>query len=331
VVAIDVRDPTKPSITSRVTVAAEPLSPDVLNGKRLFFRSRAPVHSESNYVACASCHADGGAQDGQVWDLTQGGEGLRNTIDLRGRAGMGDGFVHWSANFDEIQDFENPIVKLFGGTGLAADGMPPNPPLGAPNAGRSQDLDDLAAYVTSLAYTPRSPLRADDGTMSEAALRGEALFLDPARRCVECHALPRYTISSLDKLQLFDTGTLGPGTGMRLGGPLTGIDVPTLIGLWDGAPYFHDGSAPTLRDVFRGRDGVLEAQLTADLDDAQLGDLMAYLMSLDAVEPAPPPPMQVEPPAGCGCHTSDPRSTFAMLAVVLVVLSRHRRTKGETS
>lgn len=331
--AIDVRTPTNPRITSRVSTSAEPLPPDLANGKRLFYRSREPVHSKANYVACASCHADGGGNDGQVWDLTQGGEGLRNTIDLRGRAGMGQGLVHWSANFDEIQDFENPIVSLFGGTGLAADGAPPNSPLGAPNAGRSQDLDDLAAYVASLAYTPRSPERDVEGNATEAAVRGQQLFEDPALRCVECHAPPQYTISGLDMPMLIDVGTLGPGSGKRLDGPLTGIDPPTLIGLWNSAPYYHDGSAPILRDVFRGRPGTLEATLTAGLDDSQLSDLIAYLVSLDAVEPEPEPPLpEPMPGAGCGCRTNRPhRGSWAPLLAILVVLRRRSHRTGGTS
>ncbi len=319
VVAVEVRNPTAPRVTSRVTVTDEPLAADVLNGKRLFYRSREPIHSKSNYVACASCHPDGGAHDGRVWDFTQDGEGLRNTIDLRARAGLAHGRLHWSANFDEIQDFENPIVKLFGGTGLAADGAEPNPPLGPPNAGRSPDLDDLAAYVTSLAFTPRSPFRAPDGSLGEAAVRGEALFHDPALRCVECHAPPTFTTSVLDAQALVDTGTLIASSGNRLGGPLTGLDVPTLIGLWDGAPYLHDGSAPTLRDVFRGRSGTLEAQLTAILDDGQLEDLIAYLRSLDAPEPAFTPESSPEP-AGCGCRAADPGS--ALLALLLLLIQR---------
>lgn len=328
VLAVDVRVPQMPRITSRVTASVEPLPPDLANGKRLFFRSRAPMHSEANYVACASCHADGGGNDGQVWDFTQGGEGLRNTTDLRGRAGMGQGLVHWSANFDEIQDFENPIIQLFGGTGLAQDGARPNPPLGAPNAGRSQDLDDLAAYVTSLAYTPRSPERDADGNLGEAAQRGKELFERPELRCTECHASPQFTISALDRPLLFDVGTLGPGAGSRLGGPLAGIDVPTLIGLWNGAPYYHDGSAPTLRGVFRGRAGTLEAQLTAQLDDAQLADLMAYLRSLDATEPEPPPPVP-EAEVGCGCRSTSPLSGQLLpLFAVLLVLTRRSIRRG---
>ncbi len=334
VLAIDVRTPATARITSRVVASAEPLSAELANGKRLFYRSREPVHSEANYVACASCHADGGGNDGQVWDFTQDGEGVRNTTDLRGRAGMAQGHVHWSGNFDEIQDFENPIVKLFGGTGLANDGAPPNPPLGAPNAGRSQDLDDLAAYVTSLAYTSSSPVRDVDGNLGEAAVRGKVLFDDPALRCVECHAPPQFTTSRLDAPMLVDVGTLGPASGMRLGGALGGIDVPTLIGLWNGAPYYHDGSALKLRDVFIGRSGTLEAQLTATLDDAQLSDLIAYISSIDAPEPDldPDPSPDTMSPAGCGCNTSKPLpGSAAPLLALFFALRRRRRSTGGLS
>lgn len=326
VLAIDVRTPAAPTIISRVTASAEPLSPELANGKRLFFRSREPVHSEANYVACASCHADGGGNDGQIWDFTQGGEGLRNTIDLRGRAGMGQGLVHWSGNFDEIQDFENPIIALFGGTGLANDGAPPNPPLGAPNAGRSRDLDDLAAYVTSLAYTARSPSRALDGSLGDAAGRGQLLFEDPTLRCIECHAPPHFTISGVTPT-LIDVGTLGPGSGMRLGGPLTGIDVPTLMGLWNSAPYYHDGSAPTLRDVFRGRPDTLEAKLTAGLSEDELSDLIAYLDAIDSVEPEPqPPPPDPMSDAGCSCQSSHPLRGSMFPAIAILFILRRRRS-----
>ena len=85
-------------------------------------------------MSCASCHNDGG-HDGRIWDLTGMGEGLRNTVSLTRPRRQAHGFLHWSANFDEVQDFEGQIRTLAGGTGLMTDA--------AFNAGtRSQPLGD---------------------------------------------------------------------------------------------------------------------------------------------------------------------------------------------
>jgi hypothetical protein len=251
--------------------SGESLPPNVLLGKRLFyFAGNAPdgqnAMSFEGYISCASCHIDG-SHDGRSWDFTQRGEGFRNTTDLRGRSGMLHGNVHWSANFDEIEDFILDIVGEFGGRGFLPPGETPNPPLGAPNHGRSAELDALADYVTSLGETtlPRSPWREANGAMSAEAVAGAAVFAGLG--CGNCHQPGRdYTDSTLGTATLHDVGTLRDSSGGRLGATLTGIDTPTLLGVWDTAPYFHDGSAETLEDVFRvagGRiyeaeDGILE-------------------------------------------------------------------------
>src|SRR6185436_8051788 len=124
------------------------LAANVLIGKQFFYDARDPRLARDRYMSCASCHNDGG-HDGRVWDLTGQGEGLRNTINLRGRAGMGHGFLHWSNNFDEVQDFEGQIRSLAGGSGLMADADfaagTRSQPLGTKKAGVSADLDALAA------------------------------------------------------------------------------------------------------------------------------------------------------------------------------------------
>jgi len=75
------------------------LHAEVLAGKRIFYHASDPRMSAEGYISCATCHLDG-AHDGRTWDFTNRGEGFRNTTDLRGRAGMWHGNVHWSANFD---------------------------------------------------------------------------------------------------------------------------------------------------------------------------------------------------------------------------------------
>ena len=152
------------------TTVTEKLSAQVLTGKRLFYDAKDNRLALQEYLSCATCHHDG-AQDGRVWDFTGYGEGLRNTISLRGHGGTRQGPLHWSGNFDEVQDFENQIRNFAGGTGLISGGTP-HPPLGSLNAERSPDLDALAAYVTSLTSATPSPIagRASRATWATTAV-----------------------------------------------------------------------------------------------------------------------------------------------------------------
>ncbi len=249
---------------SAASVAEEPLTPTVLLGKKLFYRSGDVRISKDGYLACASCHPDG-EHDGLTWDFTSRGEGLRNTTSLLGRGGTDMGYLHWSANFDEVQDFENDIRNQFGGTGLLtdADWAETSDTLGSAKAGRSADLDALAAYVTSLAQTPVSP--------HPASPSGEAAFL--AAGCADCHPAPAYTDSDLSELRLHDVGTLTDASGGRLGGELTGIDTPTLLGVFSTGPWLHDGSALTVEDAIR-------AHRTLTLTEVELDEITAFVLGL---------------------------------------------------
>ncbi len=232
-------------------VAAEKLAASVLAGKRLFYDAADPRMSGEGYMGCATCHIDGG-HDGRTWDFTGRGEGLRNTPPLHGRAGLGHGLVHWSANFDEIQDFEHDIRAQFGGQGFMtdADFALASTPLGAPKTGRSIALDQLAAYLSTLdlASMPRSPWRGADGGLTAAGVRGSARFA--ALGCAGCHAGVAGVANTGLVPDLRNIGTLGTRSGSRLGSALIGIDVPTLHGLWRTAPYLHNGEAATLEGVF---------------------------------------------------------------------------------
>lgn len=258
------------------TVASEALAANVLLGKQHFYDAQDTRLALQGYISCASCHNDG-AQDGRVWDLTGFGEGLRNTIDLRGRAGTGHGPLHWSANFDEIQDFEGQIRNLAGGGGLISEGNP-HPSLGMPNAGRSADLDALAAYVASLATFDESPQRNTDGSLSSNASAGKALFA--SNNCASCHGGEAFTDSSPGTLH--DIGTIKPTSGNRLGGLLDGLDTPTLRGVASGAPYLHDGSAETIEAAITAHDS------SSFLTPAEIIQIASYLREIDGSEPAPP-------------------------------------------
>ncbi len=255
------------------TVSNELLSDNVLLGKQVFYNADDPKMSRESYISCASCHVDGG-HDGRTWDFTERGEGLRNTITLEGRKGMGHGNVHWTANFDEIQDFENDIRNGFGGTGFLSDEdfSHTSNPLGNPKGGLSTELDALAAYVTSLADVAKSPVKNADGSLSVSAIAGLELFnsLD----CSSCHAGTNFVDEQRHVLP-----TLTDGSGLGVGQPIdqVGIETPTLLGLWNTAPYFHHGKAATLHDVLL-QQGHGNGQ---GLTEEQANNLVDYLKSLD--------------------------------------------------
>jgi DNA-binding beta-propeller fold protein YncE len=266
-----------PALATLSAVGTEKLAANVLLGKQLFYDARDPRLARDRYMSCASCHSDGG-HDGRTWDMTGFGEGLRNTSALRGRGGMGHGALHWSNNFDEVQDFEGQIRNLAGGTGLMTDADftagTRSQPLGTKKAGVSADLDALAAYLGSLGTFATAPARPGAATLSANAMAGKAVFT--TLNCASCHSGAAFSGSGANTL--VDIGTLKPSSGSRLGGPLAGIDVPTLRDVWATAPYLHDGSAPTLDAAVRAHRGIT-------VSDTDLASLTAYLREIGSDEP----------------------------------------------
>jgi large repetitive protein len=263
-----------PSLGVLSAQAGEKLAAQVLLGRQLFYDARDQRLARDSYMSCASCHNDGG-HDGRVWDFTGLGEGLRNTVSLRGRAGS-QGALHWSGNFDEVQDFEGQIRALAQGTGLMSDTLfntgTRSQPLGLTKAGLSADLDALAAYLASLNAFAPSPLRNADGTLTTSAVAGKSVF---ATSCVSCHSGAAFTESGASTLR--DIGTLKPSSGQRSGAPLTGIDTPTLRDVWATAPYLHDGSAATLG-------AAISAHAAIALSAADLANVTAYVQQIGSEE-----------------------------------------------
>ena len=268
------------------TVQKEALDAQVLKGKQIFYNAQDPRMTFAGYISCATCHLDGGS-DERIWDFTERGEGLRNTHTLLGRAGTKMGNVHWTANFDEIQDFENDIRNGFKGSGFLPDSIfnlgSVNDPLGDKKAGLSPELDALAAYVSSLDKVHPSPYRNSNGSLTADAVEGKKIFVEAG--CATCHAGADFTDRKSGKFH--DVGTIQTSSGKRRNGTLTGFGTPTLKGIWETAPYLHDGSAATLRDVLVTRNvNKMHGDLTA-YSETELDQLVAYLLQIDETETSP--------------------------------------------
>ena len=142
-------------------------------------------------------------------------------------------------------------------------------------------LDALVAYMQEFDFLPNSMLTAD-GRLTEAApvaaARGEAIFNRPFkglgnRSCASCHVPDG---NFLDR-QAHDIGSIDPAySGARSGA----LDTPTLLGTVYTAPYFHDGSLPTLASVVNWFNDSKSLGLT----EADRADLTVYLETIGAAD-----------------------------------------------
>lgn len=119
--------------------------------------------------------------------------------------------------------------------------------------------DDLRAFLVTLPR-PRTPTVHD----ADAVARGRTLFESDDVGCTGCH----------------NGAKLTDGASYDFTDDLPRVDTPSLIGLAISAPYYHDGSAATLRAVLLDNGNVHGMGDTEDLDDTELSDLIAYLETL---------------------------------------------------
>ena len=131
------------------------------------------------------------------------------------------------------------------------------------------DSDAVAIdeYLKSL--KPMASPHLVDGKLSEAAKRGEELFLSERVGCSECHPEPLYT-----DLEMHDVGTRGRYDRRD------DFDTPTLIECWRTAPYMHDGHYTTMKEVFTtGKHGRFGGDVEG-LSDKEIDDLVEFVLSL---------------------------------------------------
>lgn len=262
------------SEVARTQVTDRPYSEEFQLGKKLFYTANQPM-SARQWIACSSCHIDGSA-DGRTW---QQPEGLRQTQPLGGLAATHP--LHWSADRDEVQDFEHTIRgQLMQGRGLLRGQLPDA--LGDEINGRSRLLDALALYTNSH-EVPISPYSRNG--LSKAAKRGQTLFHSETVGCATCHSGEYYcdSVTGQKPFQLHDVGTGADDPSELMGSK---YDTPTLLGIYRSAPYLHDGSATTLKQLLTASNPNDQHGKTQNLNDAEISDLMQFLKALPFEHPA---------------------------------------------
>jgi cytochrome c553 len=122
-----------------------------------------------------------------------------------------------------------------------------------------QEVADLRAFVEGLP-APRAP-KGDPKSIA----RGRKVFESTKAACSACH----------DEDSKFTDGERHD-----FDSNLDTIDTPSLVGLAHSAPYYHDGSARTLRALLMDNGSIHQMGGTDELSPTEMDDLVAYLESL---------------------------------------------------
>jgi YVTN family beta-propeller protein len=208
-------------------------------GERLFYSSRL---AHDGWFSCHSCHTDGHS-NGQLNDnLSDGSFGTpKRVLSLRGVRDTAP--YAWLGN---VPDLESQIRKSIQ---VTMQGDKPD----------EKSVNDLAAYLRTLDPAPAVDVDKKDQRIVE---RGAAVFRDQG--CARCHVAPYYTSA-----KTYDVGFTDEASNAR-------FNPPSLRGVSQIGPYFHDGRAATLEDVFQR----YHHELKSDLSREEIAALMAYLRRL---------------------------------------------------
>lgn len=129
-----------------------------------------------------------------------------------------------------------------------------------------QDTTAMLAFLESL-EPPPNPFLNDDGSLSEAAQRGRAVFDEAG--CRQCHSGEHFTDG-----EIHDVG-LGSKSDKY-----EGYNTPSLRGVYRKVRLLHSGRARSLERVVNDLHRPEDITGTEELSEQQRADLIAYLKSL---------------------------------------------------
>jgi hypothetical protein len=202
------------------------------------------------WLSCSSCHSSDARVDGLNWDNLN--DGIGNPKNAKSLL-----LAFQTPPTTALGIRENAHVSVRSGIRNILFTVHPE-----------SVASELDAFLSNLKPMPSPHL--ENGKLSAAAERGKAVFQSDKAGCADCHRPPLYT-----NLKTYDVGTIS-----RFDQPTDRFDTPTLVELWRSAPYLHDGSAVTLRDVLTTRNEKGKHGGAASLTKEELDDLVAFLQSL---------------------------------------------------
>lgn len=273
-------------------------------GQKLFFDRRL---SAQQTMACASCHKpEYGWSDGRAKASGFGGKLLPRATPTIINAGYNpvqnwDGRIetleqqalepildpdemHMSipallARIENIKEYRVHFQHAFPATGISAAAV----------------AKAIASFERTI-ISRNSPfdrwIAGDSNALTAEQIAGFAVFMDPEKAdCMACHSPPNFTDSSFHNIGLASYLQPNPDLGRFKKLPLQAMKgafkTPTLRNVSQTAPYFHDGSAQSLRDVIDHyvRGGISNPHITPEmkplnLTPDEINALESFLLSL---------------------------------------------------
>lgn len=284
-------------------------------GRRLYYD---PRFSRDNTVACASCHGP----------ATSFADPRKFSSGVHGKLGTRHAPTVWNAAYHPVQFWDgrapsleeqaagpiaNPVEMDMPHDQLLAklNADPVYPGLFAKAFGPGVvTLDMVKKSIASFERTilsgnspfDRYQYGGDGKAMSAAAIRGLALFKDKEKgNCAVCHTIEeKHALFTDGKFHNLGVGLdekgelrdLGRFDQTKLEADKGAFKTPTLRNIASTAPYMHDGSQKTLRDVvdFYVGGGSSNPQLDKEIRELKLNqkeraDLVAFLEALTGEMP----------------------------------------------
>ena len=229
-------------VVQEITLGPQPELSLVDRGEELFFDATL---SHDGWMSCQSCHTDGhtnGLLNDNFSDKSFGAP--KRVLSLLGKKAT-EPFA-WNAAAANLEDQIRSSIQQ-----TMQSGEPPE----------DEIVEALVAYVETLGSPPSIDV-AREQVDEPAIQRGAQMF--QSLNCQRCHEPPTFTTPATYDVGLVDS--LGNDE----------YNPPTLLGVGQRGPYFHDNSAERLADVFKE----FGHQLPRVLKGEELADLLAFLRSL---------------------------------------------------
>jgi len=272
------------------------------------FRKGPPVVNEDRIIFDGSKPGDGmtitatsqNELDGSLISLMPGGPTLPNTV---------------LPDWNQIDEYIKSIRAPRGATALHADDVAAGRKLFESN-GCAACHGTSQWTISNVFYTPNEANNAVAGLLRTTEYTLPQLFpaaLNPPAAAGGGKATLRFNganPAAFDQINcvLRDVGTFAPGAGIVPAGVLlkevrqdmvtqaqgaTGMNIPSLLGMVTGAPYFHGGNARTLEEAlgetFDRHRRAHSENFRPDEDETR--QLAAFLLSIDETTAPPATPM----------------------------------------